>query len=269
MGRRHGRAGGFSVKNDEDPASMTLVEHLDELRYRLLLVIVPWVLACVGGFFVAGPLLTIIRGPVPRLVVLAPSEAFFIHLRLAFYIGTAVASPLLLYQVVAFVQPALSRLERRQLLLSLPLAFTLLLLGVAFGYWVVLPFILKFFLSFTGPALEPLISVSSYVSFVVGTVVPFGVVFQVPVVVWVLARLGVIDHHLLRRSRRWAILAIFFTAAALTPPDVVSQVLMAIPLLALYELSILLAQVGARQRATKAIVDDANTDAVNAGDDDM
>lgn|SRR5690606_35427009 len=248
MGRRRGPAGNSPAKIHDAMAEMTLVEHLDELRRRLITALIPWLLFSIGGFFVAGRVLAALKGPIEQLVILTPGEGFLIHLRLGIYIGTALASPIILYQAVAFVQPALTRDERRQLLLSLPVAFLLLVLGTAFGYWVILPFVLRFFLSFTGPDLVPLISVSSYVSFVVGTVAPFAIVFQLPVVVWVTSRLGVIDHHLLQRIRRWAIIVIFIVAAFLTPPDVVSQVLMAVPLLLLYELSILLARVGARQR---------------------
>lgn len=268
MGRRRGRAGNSPATIHDGMAEMTLVEHLDELRRRLITAIIPWLLLCIAGFFAAGRVLAALKGPVEQLVILSPGEGFLIHLRLGIYLGTALASPVILYQAVAFVQPALTRQERRQLLLSLPAAFLLLLLGVAFGYWVILPFVLKFFLSFTGPDLVPLISVSSYVSFVIGTVAPFGIVFQLPVVVWITSRLGVIDHHLLRRIRRWAIFIIFVVAGFLTPPDLVSQVLMAVPLLILYELSILLARAGARQRARELARYDADDLDYDLEDDD-
>lgn len=273
MGRRRGRAGNSPATIHDATAEMTLVEHLDELRRRLIMALIPWLLFSIAGFFAAGRVLAALKGPMEQLVILSPGEGFLIHLRLGIYMGTALASPIILYQGVAFVQPALTRQERRQLLLSLPVAFLLLVLGVAFGFWVILPFVLRFFLSFTGPDLVPLISVSSYVSFVIGTVTPFAVVFQLPVVVWVTSRLGVIDHHLLRRIRRWAIFIIFVAAAFLTPPDVVSQVLMAVPLLILYELSILLARVGARQRQRELELhaagdDDDDYDDLDFDDDD-
>lgn len=238
-----------NIPKDGPDDRMTLVEHLDELRRRLLWSLLPWAASVLASLWLAEPVLAHLSRPVERLVILSPGEAFLIHLRLAVYIGTAIVSPWLLYQLVAFVQPALTPAERRQILWALPPIFLLLFLGTAFGYGVILPFILNFFLSFTGPGLETAISVSSYVSFVLGTVTPFAVVFQLPVVVWVLARLGVFDDGLLRRIRRWSIFIIFVVSAFLTPPDVVSQVLMAIPLLILYELSIFVARLGARQRA--------------------
>lgn len=224
-----------------DEKWMSLSEHLDELRRRLLAMLIPWVLLVVAGFLVAGAVLELLTRPVGRLVIVAPPEAFLTTLRLAVYLGTAVASPLILYQMIAFVSPGLTRPERRLLLALLPVAFALFLAGGAFGYVIVLPFVLRFFLGFLSASLEPMISIGRYLSFVAGVVVPFAAVFELPLVIYLLARLGLVTGEGMRRRRGYAFVAILAAAAVLTPPDAVSQAIMAGPVYLLYEISIWIA----------------------------
>lgn len=227
---------------------MSLQAHLDELRRRVLIVLFGWLLLVFTGFYFAGPLLEIITVPVEDLAILSPGEGFLTHLRLAVVTATALAAPLLLYHLVAFIRPALSPLETRALFIFLPLALVLFIIGGAFGYLLVLPYVLRFFLSFTGPNLQTVISVGNYVSFVTNMVVPFGIVFQLPAVAFVLARVGVVNAALLRRVRKYAVFGILLVSAILTPPDVVSQIMLAIPMMGLYELGIWLASIGTRAR---------------------
>ncbi|MEX2355528.1 MAG: twin-arginine translocase subunit TatC [Thermaerobacterales bacterium] len=236
---------------------MSFVDHLTELRRRLILIFVPWVIfVLIGLYFAADLMLWLIQpalgGSVERLAFLAPGEAFLAHLRLAFYLGTVAVSPVILYQAIAFLMPALSRQERRMVLFYLPFGLVLFTLGAAFGFFVILPLVMRFFLGFAGDQLEAVISISSYLGFVMSTVIPFGVVFQLPVITLMLAGIGLIDDRLLRRVRKTAVLVIFIVSAALTPPDIVSQLFMAAPLLVLYEISIWLAKIGARGARARA-----------------
>ncbi|MFO7246644.1 MAG: twin-arginine translocase subunit TatC [Thermaerobacter sp.] len=221
---------------------MPLSGHLRELRYRLLATAVPWLVLVGIGFTQAGRVLEWLRPQDGTLVFLAPAEAFLTYLRIAAYLATAAVLPLALYHAAAFAAPGLEPGERRLMFLLLPAAVVLFAAGVAFGFTVVRPIALAFFLGFAGEGLEPMISVGRYLSFVAGTTLPVGLVFQTPVVIYLLARLGIVSGEGLRRSRPYALLIILVVAAVVTPPDVISQVLVAVPMYALYELSIWIAR---------------------------
>lgn len=227
--------------------AMPAVEHLEELRWRLIGTLVPWALLTALAFAYADEVLAWLSRPVGILYVTSPAEAFFTQLRVALYLGAALAFPFAVYHAIAFASPGLTRDERRLVLAALPAVALLFAGGVAFGYVAALPILLRFFLSFTSPALQPLITLGSYLSFVVGVVMPFGVAFQLPLLVWLLARLGLVTAERLRRSRRYAVVAILVLAGVVTPPDVVSQLLLAGPMLLLYEAGVLLAGLAGRQ----------------------
>ncbi|HEY8450599.1 MAG TPA: twin-arginine translocase subunit TatC [Bacillota bacterium] len=224
------------------PVRMPLTEHLEELRRRLLIVLVPWVVLVGVAFTQADALLGLLARPAGTLVTLSPAEAFLTSLRLAAYVGTAAVSPLALYQAIAFVVPGLEPHERRLLLTVVPFAAVLFVGGVAFGYLLVLPLAWRFLLGFAPANITPMISLGRYLSFVAGLTLPFGVVFELPVVVFLLARLGIVSAAFLRAQRKYALLLILVVAAVLTPPDVISQLLMAAPLYVLYEVSIWIAR---------------------------
>ncbi len=234
-GRRAGR-------RRPDPDTMSLIEHLEELRWRLIWSLASFALATVASFAVAGRVLQALVSPVGTVVFLAPAEAFLTQLRVAVFMGLALAAPVILYQLAAFVLPGLERHERRVLYGVLPSASLLFLAGAAFGYLVAVPFLYRFFLSFSSPAVQAQIRISDYLGFVVGVVVPMGVVFELPVLVWGLAAIGLVTPGFLSRNRKYAVLVIFVIAAVLSPPDVVSQFLFASPMLLLYEVSIVVAR---------------------------
>jgi len=227
---------------------MPLSDHLRELRYRLLATAVPWLVLMGVAFTQADRVLNFIRPDHGALVFLAPAEGFLTHLRIAAYLATAAVLPLLLYHLAAFAAPGLEPGERRFLLGLLPVATVLFAAGVVFGFVVIRPIALTFFLGFAGEGLEPMISVGRYLSFLAGVTVPVGLVFQMPVVTYLLARLGIVSGEGLRRNRAYALLAILIVAAVVTPPDVISQVLVAIPMYGLYELSIWIARLVSRRR---------------------
>lgn len=231
---------------------LPVTEHIEELRQRIF----KSVIALVVGFLIAWPfkkdILLFLEKPLPedlrgKLIFLSPPEAFFTALKVSFFAGILIALPFVLYQAWKFIEPGLYEHEKKFIL---PFIFFSLLFffgGASFAYFVILPFGLKFLLGFMGDLLTPQITVGSYISFVIQMILAFGFVFLLPVVVWLLSKLGVINYRMLENNRKYAILVIFVIAAVLTPPDIFSQVMMALPLLGLYELSIWIAKITGRE----------------------
>jgi len=234
---------------------MSIIEHLEELRRRIIYSAVAFVLAAGGAFYYSNQLLDMLLSPASllktagggKLVLLGVTEGFLIQFKVSVYAGAVLASPVFLYHVAAFILPALEKRERRYLYMFVPAALGLFLMGVGVSYFVFLPYALSFFGTFSTGRIQLLVSAQSFISFVSGFVLPFGFVFELPLVVMLGTRLGLLSPQLLSRYRKYAILVIFIVAAILTPPDVVSQVAMALPLLALYEISILLSRIVARR----------------------
>lgn len=224
---------------------MTIVEHLEELRRRLLLAF-----AALGGgtalgfLFVDEVLDFLIRMiGVERVVFFAPAEALFIRLKIALFIGVFLGLPVILWQLWAFIAVGLTPSERKVAMLALPPSIVLFLLGAAFGLFVIMPVGVRVLLSYQTQTLQPLLAIGPTLSFVIAFVLAFGFVFQIPIVVLVLARLGIVSPATLAGTRRYAIVLIVILAAVLTPgTDVISQLLMAVPTYLLYEASIWLAR---------------------------
>jgi sec-independent protein translocase protein TatC len=176
------------------------------------------------------------------LIFTSVAEAFFTYMKVAFIAGLILTSPFILYQIWAFVAPGLYQKEKRYVVpfvLGGSLFFTM---GVLFGYFVAIPIGFKFLLGYATDFIKPMPSMKEYLSFSIKFLLAFGLVFEFPVVLVLLSRIGVIDAKMLARQRKYAILLIFVFAAVMTPPDLISQVLVALPLMGLYELSILLSK---------------------------
>jgi sec-independent protein translocase protein TatC len=174
-----------------------------------------------------------------------------VHVRIAFATGFVVALPYALATLAVFAGRRIGKTSRRQLYLILSLGVLLFASGTAFAATVVVPGVLSFFMSFASDRVRPLLALGNYVAFIFATVVPFGLVFQLPLTIAALARFGVLSPQVLARNRRFVILIIFILAAVLTPPDVVSQLLMAAPLMVLFEVGVLLARVAWRSRRSE------------------
>jgi len=184
--------------------------------------------------------------PHRRLQALKPMTYFVISMEIALVGGTLVALPVVFYQLWLFVAPGLLRRERRLLLPAVILSVVCFAIGALVAYWIVLPIGLRFFLGLEPPGMTSQWAVDQYISFVLRLLLGFGLVFELPVLAFFLARIGLVTPDLLRRIRRYSIVVIFIVSAILTPPDPLSQILMAVPLLALYELSIWVAAIGRR-----------------------
>jgi sec-independent protein translocase protein TatC len=225
---------------------MPLVEHLDELRSRIIKAGVAFVVAAVAAWFFRERVFEWLMAPAPALEgslnftsVTGPIMA---DLKISLYVGLVVTLPIVFYQAWSFVAPAVGETGRLFTLTLIGMSSCLFLAGFAFGYFLVLPLATEFLIGWGGDRFEQIITAEAYLSFVTRFLLAFGVAFEIPAATYVGAKLGLVDASLLRRYRRHAMVANFALAAMLTPADPFSMVLMALPLGALYEVSILVAK---------------------------
>jgi sec-independent protein translocase protein TatC len=217
---------------------LTFLDHLEELRKRIFYSLIALCVTAVVGFFFSQRVLDMLTRPVPSLVFLAPAEAFVVQLKVALVTGLFLAAPVIFYQFWRFVRPALQKHEVKYIASAVVVSSVLFVAGVAFAYLVVVPIAMKFLLGFETPKLHAMISISEFVGTVGAFLLACGVIFQLPVIMFFLTKLGVITPKLLMKNQRIAVVLVFIVAAILSPPDVFSQVLMAIPLLVLFELGV-------------------------------
>ena len=228
--------------------SLTFLNHLDELRGRVVQLFCVYTVCCLFAYNLTGSILPYIIKPVGMVVFNAPGEAFSAYMILTLWEGFFIALPFLLYQIWAFAWEALTDKERKYIVLFGPLSLVFFLAGAAFAYFVIVPIAVKFLLSFSSSYVVPMISIKSYISFIGNFVLSFGVVFELPLVLVFLVKIGVATPAFLRQFRRHAIMAILILSAFLTPPDIVSQLLMAVPLIVLYEFGVLFSVLAYRQK---------------------
>ena len=229
---------------------MTVLQHLSELRHRLITAGAAFLAVSIISFLLAAPIRRFLTYPAGglRLVYFSPPEAFTAQLKLALLAGAVLASPLIFYELAAFIYPALTPFEKKvclKVLLGMALLFCG---GVSFAYLVLFPLVLHFLLDYAGGGAAAKLAISDYISFFFSFHIFFGVIFLLPLAAWAMGRLGLIRPLSLRRRRKWAVLIILVLAAILTPPDPVTQIALALPLLLLYELCILTAALGSRSR---------------------
>lgn len=231
------------------PNEMTFLEHLEELRWRILKSLGAIALFAIVAFANANRVIAFLTAPALALdepVVLQAlkvSDMFMVQIISSLLVGLVLASPVVIFQVWRFVAPAVGR-SSKILTLSIVLFGSLFFLaGITFGYLVMLPFSLRFFTSLGGGLVENNFSIHAYLGYAAWMLIAAGLVFQLPVVSFILTRIGLLTPPFLRHYRRYALVGILVFSAILTPPDPVSQVLMAVPLLALYELSILISHI--------------------------
>jgi sec-independent protein translocase protein TatC len=250
-----------------DGSAMTMVEHLEELRRRLMVVIAAIAVAAVAGFVISGPVLDLLRGPLPdqfdTIYFTSPGGAFVAQLKIAGFIGVALAMPVILFEIWRFVTPGLLPGERRLLWPFLLAGLLLFVVGVGIGF-VLIPYALGFLLSFAREGVEPLLTIDEYIGFVTTLMLAFGLMLQFPVVLIVLSRLGIVTPGWLASRRRWAILLIAIVAAVATPGgDPFSMIVLSLFMYGLFEATLLVVramQRGSRMSGTSGTSDTSGTD---------
>lgn len=226
------------ISYDKD---MTLTEHLQELRGCLIKSIAALILGTGCSVYFLQDIMDILTAAAKELYYMRPAEAFMIYMKVALLSGLILSSPFILYELYSFVRPALTLRERHFTLICIPLSLVLFITGMLFSYSFVFPRGLEFFLGFAAGKVNPLISMESYLDFMLMLVVPFGFAFNVPVVLTLLAYLNIVSAKMLMKYQRHVILVAFIIAGVIMPtPDIITQTLLAVPLILLYEVSIVI-----------------------------
>lgn len=226
-----------------DESKLTILEHLDELRRRLIYCVIALVVALIPCMVFANWIFQVLLMPAPtgfRPVYTEMTEMLFTYFKVALLGGASLAMPVFIYQGIRFVAPGLLPGEKRYLLLLMPAAVGFFAMGLAFSYFILLPFAVKYLLTFSGIA-DPMIKIGNYISFVTSLLFWVGAAFETPLVMYFLAKIGVTNHKKLAHLRKYAVLLSFVAAAVITPtPDPMTQSLVAIPLYLLFEVGVLL-----------------------------
>jgi sec-independent protein translocase protein TatC len=233
-----------------DEVTMSLLEHLEELRSRIIVIAIAVGVAAVAGFFLADSVITLLRQPLPEggaeLIQTTVGEAFGVRVQLALMSGVAIAMPIILYEIWAFVTPGLTRGERRLVWPLLIAAILLFAAGLALGY-VLIPVAINFLLDFSLPGVEPLLGLADYVGFVTTLMLAFGLALEFPVILFLLARMGILSYAFLSRRRRWAVLLIVLFAVVITPGDIlIGSLTLALVMYGLFEVTLQLIRIMGR-----------------------
>ncbi|KIY22256.1 MULTISPECIES: twin-arginine translocase subunit TatC [Mesobacillus] len=231
---------------------LNLVDHLDELRNRLIVSAVAFLLFFgLGFYFVKEIYHFFVRDLEVKLIVLGPSDIIWIYFMIATIIAIAGTIPVLAIQIWLFVKPALRPIERKLSLSYIPALFILFIVGLAFGYFVIFPTVLSFLVELSGDMMVTNFTAEKYFKFIMNMTIPFGVLFELPVVVMFLTSLGVINPYVLVKVRKYAYFILVVISVVISPPDFMSDILVTIPLLFLYEISINLSKVVYRRKLKK------------------
>ncbi len=233
-----------------DEARMTFTAHLEELRSRLLKCLIAVGIGFVGSYFFKEEFFQILSRPVLKamgakgtMIFTGVPEPFFVYLKVALVAGIFFTAPIIIYEIWAFIAPGLYVQEKRYVVPFVFFSSLLFLVGTLFAYYVVCPFGFKFLLGFADYNIQPMLAIKEYFSFSTKLLLAFGFVFQLPLFIVFLSKAGIVSPETLSRQRKYVILLIFAVAAFLTPPDVATQFMMAGPLLALFEIGIIMARI--------------------------
>ena len=242
-------------KKQRTNKELTLVGHLGELRKRLIISLLSLTVFSLLAYnfseIIAKDIIN--RAPDMRFVYLTPSELMLSYIRIALVCGFVLSAPIIISQIWLFVSPGLEDKQRRYVVIAFFLGGIFFVLGIIMAYIVALPLILNFFSEFQIPEIQAYISFSNFLNFVLSTLLAFGAIFELPIVMFLLSRFGLVKVDFYIKYRKYMILVIFIVAAILTPPDVISQVLLAIPMLLLYEIGIIFSRFGQKKKENKEI----------------
>ena len=220
------------------------IDHLGELRKRIIICLISVAVLSIGAYFISDSIIEFLTRPIKdaqyNVYFFSPYEAFLIKLKASVLGGIITSIPLIFSQVWLFVSPGLYQREKKTFL-PIVIGGTFLFFGGAFFcYYCVIPFALRFFLSFQSETLKPLISIKEYIAFTSSLLLSFGIIFNLPIISAGLTQLGVVNHTFLIKKRKIMLVVVFIVAALITPPDVFTQIVLALPLIILYEICILI-----------------------------
>jgi sec-independent protein translocase protein TatC len=210
-------------------------------------IIIPFIIATFACYAVSEQIVEFFTQSLEQLVFTKPMEAFMVRIKVSLFAAAIISLPITLFHLWKFIAVGLKSNERKLLLKSIPAAIFLFALGASFSYFGVLPLSLPFLMSFGTATLQPMITVSAYFSFLMMMIAAFGILFEIPLFILILTKLGIVTPEILVAKRKAIIVAIFIVAAILTPPDIISQVLLAIPIIFLFEISIYLSRLSLKK----------------------
>ena len=242
------------AKKDIKERNLTIVEHLGELRKRLVyssVILLIAIAACYNfAEFIVKDIISIV--PDINFVFIAPAELLMSYIKIAVVGGLVVAAPFLILQIWLFVSPGLKKSEKRIIAVSLFIGGLFFIVGVVFSYIVVLPIMLKFFMGFKIVEIEEMISFSNYLTFVMNSLLSFGAIFELPILMVILTKFHVLKVSFLKKNRKYMVLIIFVAAAILTPPDIITQTLLAGPMVLLFEIGIVFSSIVEKNNKKKS-----------------
>lgn len=232
-------SGDKESEDDDAEGNMSILRHLEELRTRIIRSLIAIAVGSCVSYFYIEDIMHYLTLPTGRLYYLQPAEAFFTYIKIAIFAGFLLALPVVFYQAWKFILPALTVKERTVIGILVPSSVLLFFGGLAFSFFLVLPAALQFFVGFSTENLQPMFTLHQYFDFVLAFILPFGAVFELPLLVIVFAKLGFIGSEFLQSKQRIVIFLSFVVGAVISPPDIFTQSMIAIPLILLYELSYL------------------------------
>jgi len=239
-------------ENNMEDKELNVVDHLDELRKRIIITGIAFVIFFIVGFYYVEDIYHwFVRDLDVKLIVLGPSDIIWVYFTLASIIAIAGTIPVLAVQLWLFVKPALKPIERRISLSYVPALFILFIVGLAFGYFIIFPMVMKFLVNLGGDMLVTNFTAEKYFRFILHMTMPFGVLFELPPVVMFLTSLGILNPYVLTKIRKYAYFVLIIIAVVITPPDPMSDFMVSIPLLLLYEISVNLSKVVYKKRMKK------------------
>lgn len=233
----------MSKKNHKDSTKdLTIVGHLTELRKRIIYSVVAVFIGILICYYFSEAIIKSIIGigPINNFVYIAPAELLMSYIKVSVLGGFVISAPLIFIQVWLFVSPGLNDKEKKYIIVSLFIGGIFFILGIIFAYIVVLPTMITFFMGFQIEEIQPMISFSNYLGFVINNLLAFGLIYELPIVMVLLTKFRILKIEFLKNNRKYFVLIILIIAAILTPPDVISQTLLAIPMFILFEIGILL-----------------------------
>ena len=231
------------------PQDMDLIGHFEELRKRLIITIGTFlVLFIIAFIYVQDIYQWIVSDIEVQLAILGPSDILWVYLLLACVVAISGTIPMAAYQFWLFVRPALKEMERKVTLAYIPALFLLFIIGISFGYFVIFPIVYQFLLSLSEDMFMTFFTTEKYFRFLLHMTLPFGFLFELPVVIMFLTSLGVLNPYRLQKIRKYSYFVLIVTAVLITPPDLLSDILVIIPLIFLYECSVLLSKVVYRRK---------------------